>query len=1390
MSITTPQEINALKARIGSALPDGNHGQITPAQERAALTQIIDFFQEKFSALSAVAPEQSELPAEYKFRLYIVPSLAANAYGYSVTRAYNQQLDIYEPAASANYIEVKQGSAYNAQYAGKRLLFYSDQYFDYTHSAGYLTDIARLGFPAVYDDLFHPNSNLVDLTRLAFSQHMVSDFPYLLYVNNNAGNTASTYHINDAASADFQLITKYYNSVAAGKKVYAFVGDSFHAGDNSYFGNLSPKQYQDLYTGGVFNNDYPLLKQLETTGLLPRVEVLNLRSLVTPFEGSDAVLIPNLQVPDPTRGNQPVNKKTLDETKAQLRTEAASKFVGVNEQNQLLAPNGSVIVTGRPVLGSDTIKKTTDGAGNDVLSLAPEVEEIIATTEENANNALTEVRDKFLDKDTIAQVRAMSATEITLLQSGVYRGVRLSGYSTKGDTPFPANYFVSNTTEPDDNGSVLVVEDIKLATTEYLSIEHFGGRKNTTYDSFPAFKTMVAYYNRMNYNITLVGEYLFKADGTDTTIYVSADFSKAKLTMDCNGHKDFRINFRPRTSFHSATSITDNITRTTVLNAVEAAINTNNKVLTGIAASTLKNKYICLRTYDAHRVGRVESERLGGNAQTWWKEENFFVDVHGNIEGEFYNNDLDLVNPDGTFAYYIEGYEFSDKRYFIGGTVKYLQSNISPSPSIYRQIGFYFEGLCNIELSGITADIYPIQNSIFGFIRLLKCYNVSVDGLSATPANHNHSLTNNNSSYVLNITDCQNVDIYKYTCPDLLNSNQWGSTCGHRSTNVNFHNCVTNRIDCHYRGWNWSVNNTKIGNKGITYSGGGIWRIKDVEVHGAQYILSGRSDYASEFRGDIYVESSTLYTSFDSKNTVVDITVAADTTNSFAFHPGKVNEVIHAGCTNLYIKNVTFSNAVSGGARLNSFNSAVRVTQENLTQHIKLPNVYVDGVQIQNVSVTSSDNDNRFSAFYFDYYSAFMQVRQGANNVNVSAAASNVLPSFTEKYNLFVECRNVNFGRNTGINLIAFNTTGASNVAVFDASTNKGQAPLISFILHNCKNVVPVTHAYRAKIEAYNSEIFNAVTPFNGGMYSWNKVHAYNGVYKIGNTFNYPLVNNSVLEGDVILNGIQFDVTPDAPDNLIAGTLFRTTNYPSATFTPVVVLLDFIKPEIRNNHLSREIKARLQIISNNLVAAGNKGFLVSYVENILRTNRDGSIAEVSNIADLPVLWDFTRFGNLKALYYTGTEKEQLHWDNTNVRWVNQLGAKVGSRRSGTTAQRPAVADVPIGYTYTDTTTGYSVRSNGTIWKGDKIEWGVDFDLNTDTADCRFRGKIQIDFLSAVFTGYTLYKAGVAMTTRTTMADLNTDLATITNLSAENWIRLTITPSSTERKGGFVGGYYA
>lgn len=83
-----------------------------------------------------------------------------------------------------------------------------------------------------------------------------------------------------------------------------------------------------------------------------------------------------------------------------------------------------------------------------------------------------------LNKNTMEEMRALTDAEIDGLVRGIYSHVQLNGYYEAGDTPAAINYYISDTADPDDGGSVIEVGDIKLEHEYSYDVDarYFGAR--------------------------------------------------------------------------------------------------------------------------------------------------------------------------------------------------------------------------------------------------------------------------------------------------------------------------------------------------------------------------------------------------------------------------------------------------------------------------------------------------------------------------------------------------------------------------------------------------------------------------------------------------------------------------------------------------------------------------------------------------------------------------------------------------------------------------------------------------------------------------------------------------------------------------------------------------
>lgn len=92
--------------------------------------------------------------------------------------------------------------------------------------------------------------------------------------------------------------------------------------------------------------------------------------------------------------------------------------------------------------------------------------------------------NQFLIKNTMADMRALSAAEITALTNGTYCGIQLLGYYQARDTRHPINYFVSATNLTDNGGSVITVGGRKFEHTfeKQIDTRYFGTKGDGSND--------------------------------------------------------------------------------------------------------------------------------------------------------------------------------------------------------------------------------------------------------------------------------------------------------------------------------------------------------------------------------------------------------------------------------------------------------------------------------------------------------------------------------------------------------------------------------------------------------------------------------------------------------------------------------------------------------------------------------------------------------------------------------------------------------------------------------------------------------------------------------------------------------------------------------------------
>lgn len=101
----------------------------------------------------------------------------------------------------------------------------------------------------------------------------------------------------------------------------------------------------------------------------------------------------------------------------------------------------------------------------------------------------------FLQKDTMQELKSLSSYELLLLKSGRYKGVKLNGYYSKGDTGIELIFQLSNTTEIDNDGTIISIGTQKLESkfNGIINVLSFGCKTDGVFDNGDVIQKAINY---------------------------------------------------------------------------------------------------------------------------------------------------------------------------------------------------------------------------------------------------------------------------------------------------------------------------------------------------------------------------------------------------------------------------------------------------------------------------------------------------------------------------------------------------------------------------------------------------------------------------------------------------------------------------------------------------------------------------------------------------------------------------------------------------------------------------------------------------------------------------------------------------------------------------------
>ncbi|HEY1063395.1 MAG TPA: hypothetical protein VGE44_16985 [Daejeonella sp.] len=239
-----------------------------------------------------------------------------------------------------------------------------------------------------------------------------------------------------------------------------------------------------------------------------------------------------------------------------------------------------------------------------------------------------------------------------------------------------------------------------------------------------------------------------------------------------------------------------------------------------------------------------------GISRGWAREELFYVEEHGRIVGEMA----------WTFKNYtsLMAYPASDSYLTITGGTFYLSGD---NEGNYVENGIRIERsrtLVSNQWVGLEPgkqDVAKIQRS--GFYSLRMVYDVVVENIRLIPWEKDRPGVPMvpQGTYGISGNRWMNVTFRNITAEG--SPVHWGVFGTNLTKNFRIENCMLNRVDVHFHCWNLYIKDSKVGQRGLTLTGGGDLFVENTLVN-ANAFISFRADYGAKWDGDIRIKNCRL----------------------------------------------------------------------------------------------------------------------------------------------------------------------------------------------------------------------------------------------------------------------------------------------------------------------------------------------------------------------------------------------------------------------------------------------------------------------------------------------------------------------------------------------------
>lgn len=260
-------------------------------------------------------------------------------------------------------------------------------------------------------------------------------------------------------------------------------------------------------------------------------------------------------------------------------------------------------------------------------------------------------------------------------------------------------------------------------------------------------------------------------------------------------------------------------------------------------------------------VVKDENDRIGRrygadyNPRGWAREDFFYVEEHGKLVGDITWTFRDFTHltayPCGEGYLSLEGGTFlltGDNPGPLGGSYHYAGITTRRSRTIIRN-----------QWVGLEKDKQDISlTPRAGFYNFTHVYDILLENIRLIPWEKDREGTSRDLK-----AGTYGIGGSRVLCGTFRNitaegsPNHWGVFGTNLYKNFRIENCRLNRVDVHFHGWNISIKDSEIGQRGLTLTGGGKLLIENTTVFN-NIFLNFRADYGAKWDGPIRVINCSL----------------------------------------------------------------------------------------------------------------------------------------------------------------------------------------------------------------------------------------------------------------------------------------------------------------------------------------------------------------------------------------------------------------------------------------------------------------------------------------------------------------------------------------------------